>query len=137
MNVGQLAKSRLEFIQNVYPKINFVYQEREELIKFSNSDLLIRILDNLLSNVGKYNKIGGDVNLIVEDNKITITDTGKGIKDVSKVLERYYTEQKRGLGIGLHIVNKLTNELGIEMQVKSTIDIGTKIVLDFRNIKED
>ena len=135
VDIALLAKKRLEFIQNVYPKINFIYQKEASLFKVSNSDLLIRILDNLLGNAGKYNKTKGKVELIVTHDLITISDTGKGIHDVSRVLERYYTEQERGLGIGLHIVNKLTKELNIKMTIDSKIDEGTTIFLDFSQMR--
>ena len=135
VNIAQLAKDRLEYIQNIYPKIKFTYIKKSTLIKVSNRDLLIRILDNLLSNAGKYNKIKGTVDLIVENNLITISDTGKGIKNVSRVLERYYTEQERGLGIGLHIINKLILELNIKMTIESTVEVGTKITLDFSQLR--
>ena len=135
VNVSKLAKERLDFMQNVYPKIDFTYQEESTLITASNAHFLIRILDNILTNAGKYNRPNGKVNLLISQNKIIITDTGKGIKDVKKVLERYHTEQSRGLGIGLHIVNKLTRELGIELSIKSKIGIGTEVTLVFK--KED
>jgi signal transduction histidine kinase len=135
VDIALLVKNRLHYMQNIYPKIKFTYYKKSNLIKISNSDLLIRIIDNLLSNAGKYNKIKGKVDVIVENNIITIADTGKGIKDVSRVLERYYTEQDRGLGIGLHIVNKLLLELHIKMTIESTVDIGTKIILDFSQLR--
>ena len=135
VDIALLAKKRLEFIQNVYPNVNFSYKKEASLLKVSNSDLLIRVLDNLLGNAGKYNKINGNVELIICDNLITISDTGKGIKDVSRVLERYYTEQERGLGIGLHIVDKLIIELNIKMTIDSVIGEGTTISLDFSQLR--
>ena len=135
VDIALLAKNRLEFIQNVYPNILFTYRKKSHLVKISNSDLLIRILDNLLANAGKYNKIKGSVELLVSENIISISDTGKGIKDVSRVLERYYTEQERGLGIGLHIVNKLVEELNIKMKINSTVGVGTEVILDFSQLR--
>jgi len=136
VDIALLVKSRLEYIQNIYPNIEFNYIKKSNLVKISSSDMLIRILDNLLSNAGKYNKVKGKVDVIVENNLIIISDTGKGIKNLSYVLKRYYTEQERGLGIGLHIVNKLTLELNIKMRIESTVDIGTKITLDFSQLRE-
>jgi len=136
VDIALLAKNRLDFIQNIYPKVKFIYIKKSSLLKISNSDLLIRILDNLLSNAGKYNKIQGSVELLVTDNLITIKDSGKGIKNTSRVLERYYTEQDRGLGIGLHIVNKLLIELNISMTIESKEGEGTTISLDFTQLRE-
>jgi len=135
LDIALLAKNRLEYIQNIYPKIQFTYLKKSNLVKVSNRDMLVRILDNLLSNAGKYNKVKGSVELIVENDFIIIRDTGKGIKDVSRVLERYYTEQERGLGIGLHIVNKLTLELNLTMKIESTVNVGTQITLGFSQLR--
>ena len=131
VDVAKLAKERLEFIQNGYPKVKFYYEKRSELIRESNENFLIRIFDNLLSNAGKYNKKSGEVKLSVYENKIVITDSGRGIKDVKKVLERYHTEHNRGLGIGLHIVNKLTQELAIRLSIDSKLGEGTQVTLEF------
>ena len=136
VNIGSLAKERLEFMANIYTAVSFNYASEIKLRKITNRDLLIRILDNLLSNAGKYNKINGTVALTVKSDRIIIRDTGKGIKNISKVLERYETEQERGLGIGLHVVNKLNKELGIKMTINSKVDEGTEIILDFSNLQK-
>ena len=134
VNVASVAQERLEFMATLYRNISFVYEKKSELVKVTNQDLITRIFDNLLSNASKYNRPKGEVKLIVNGNLVTIEDTGQGIKDTSKVLERYHTEQERGLGIGLHVVNKLNQELGIVMSIKSKVGIGTKISLDFSHV---
>ena len=58
------------------------------------------------------------------------------IKDIKKVFQRYYKEQERGIGLGLHIVEKLCNELNIGLAIESKVDHGTKITLSFKYLKE-
>ncbi len=137
IDIALLAKKRLEFIQNIYPKISFVYYKKHDLLKWSNEELLTRILDNLLSNAAKYNKPNGEVKLTIAQNRLVIQDTGKGIKEIQKVLDRYYKEQDRGIGLGLHIVQKLTNELNIILHIKSKLNQGTEVILDFKNLPEE
>ena len=103
----------------------------------ANRDAIIRILDNLISNAAKYNKTDGEVRVTVSNETVSIEDTGKGIKNVDKVLQRYYKEQDRGIGLGLHIVNKLCNELNIGMNIHSQINSGTKIILNFQHLREE
>ena len=134
IDVALVAKERLEFMATLYINISFIYEKQSELIRVSNQDMIIRIFDNLLSNAAKYNRVQGEVKLIVNGNLVIIEDTGKGIQDTSKVLERYHTEQERGLGIGLHVVNKLNQELGIVMSIESKVGVGTKISLDFSHV---
>jgi len=131
IDVGKLTKERLDFVASIYNKLTFEYNEESSLIINSNSELLCRIMDNLLSNACKYNKPHGKITVKILKNKVIIEDTGKGIKDVKKVLQRYYKEQERGLGLGLHIVQKLTKELKIKLDIKSKIKIGTTVVLTF------
>lgn len=131
VDIAKLAKKRLEIMQNLYPSRSFIYQKEHALIMISHEEILTRILDNLLSNAAKYNKPKGEVKLVIRDKTLIIQDTGKGIKESKKVFERYYTEQERGLGLGLHIVSKLTKQLNITISIDSTVGTGTTVTLDF------
>jgi len=135
-NVAVLAEERLKNIQNIYPKLDYTFDKHNDLVKSTNYELLMRILDNLLSNAAKYNIVHGKVNVSIRDETLIIEDTGIGIKDTKKVFQRYYKEQDRGLGLGLHIVEKLCNELNIVLSIESEVDHGTKITLDFKYLKE-
>jgi len=137
VDIGKLAEERLKNVQNIYPKLTFTFYQYNELHKNTNRELLLRILDNLLSNAAKYNKVHGNVTLSVANETITIEDTGKGIKDVNKVFQRYYKEQDRGIGLGLHIVKKLCNELNVGMHIQSQVDNGTKIILNFQHLGKE
>ncbi len=70
--------------------------------------------------------------LRMQNSVLYIEDTGKGIKNPSKVFERFYKEQERGIGIGLHIVKKLCEELGIEITLQSEIGQGTSFFLNLK-----
>jgi signal transduction histidine kinase len=50
------------------------------------------------------------------------------------VFERYYKEQDRGIGIGLHIVKKLCDALGIRIFIKSEVEKGTIIGLEIQSL---
>ncbi len=52
-----------------------------------------------------------------EDSTLTIINSSYGIKNPSKVFNRFYKESDRGLGIGLHIVDKLCKELNINTKI--------------------
>ena len=136
IDISALVEERLKNIQNIYPNLAYIFNKQNELIKTTNHELLMRILDNILSNAAKYNKVGGEIRVTVSNESVIIEDTGKGIKNVDKVLQRYYKEQDRGIGLGLHIVNKLCNELNIGMHIHSQINIGTKITLNFQHLKK-
>lgn len=136
VDIAMLVKERQEMIKHTYPKLHFEYKKNHDLMCVSNVDVLTRIFDNLLSNACKYNTPYGTVSVHIEKHSIRIEDTGKGIKNIDKVMQRYYKEQDRGLGLGLHIVQKLINELNIEMKISSKINIGTTFILDFKYLSK-
>lgn len=94
-------------------------------------------MDNILINASKYNSPIGEVIVSIRGDTIEIRDSGKGIKDIDKVFQRYYKEQKRGIGLGLHIVLKLCNELNITIELESEVDIGTVVILDLKHLKKE
>ena len=128
-DLKELLKSRIKYFMILYPDIDYTITMESTKLE-SNKDALTRILDNLLSNAGKYNRKNGSVSITMEGKYLSIQDTGKGIRDPSKVFDRYYKEQERGIGIGLHIVKKLCDELHIVPTIKSSREGGTKLLLD-------
>lgn len=136
IDVAAIALQRLEFMQNIYPHITFVYYKNNPMICVTSQELFTRILDNLLNNAAKYNKPKGEVRLNILQDRITIEDTGKGMKNAKQVFKRYYKEQNRGLGLGLHIVKKLADELNIPIDIHSVQGEGTTVTLDMKAIKK-
>ena len=128
-----LFESRIAYFGTLYNDVLYT-SLLESTIVITNQDAFIRIVDNLLSNAGKYNKSNGTVTVYMKGNKLVIEDSGKGIKNPSKIFKRYYKEQERGIGIGLHIVKKLCDELHIKIDVKSEVSKGTKMILDISSI---
>ena len=137
VDIAKLVEERMKNIENIYPKVAYIFDKRNDLVKTTNHELLMRVLDNILSNAAKYNKVNGEVRVIVVNETVTIEDTGKGIRNIDKVLQRYYKEHDRGIGLGLHIVNKLCNELNIGMSIQSQINHGTKIILNFQYLGKE
>jgi signal transduction histidine kinase len=126
-------KERVELISANHKDISFHIEDMNATL-FTNRDAFSRIIDNLLSNAAKYNKKNGSVTLRLEKSTLLIEDTGKGIKNPKRVFERFYKEQDRGIGIGLHIVQKLCDELGIKISLQSQLSHGTTFKLKLINI---
>ena len=133
-SLNEIVQNRIVYFTSLYGDIEYVNQIKNCTL-LTNKDAFIRILDNLLSNAGKYNKSEGKVYIAFKGTDLSIADTGKGIKNPSKVFNRYYKEQDRGIGIGLHIVQKLCNELHIGIQIKSNMQKGTTVLLNLSKIK--
>ncbi|WP_373071406.1 sensor histidine kinase [Sulfurimonas sp.] len=133
LELKTLLKQRIDFIEKNYPNINFSI-DVENINIFTNKEAFVRIIDNILTNAAKYNKRDGSVKVIYEKNNLKIIDTGKGIQNPKKVFNRFYKEQDRGIGIGLHIVKKLCDELKIEIKIESEISKGTIFSLDLSQL---
>jgi signal transduction histidine kinase len=102
----------------------------ENEIIYSNKNALSRIIYNLISNACKYNTSNGFIEIKMKNKTLTISNSSYGIKNPSKIFDRFYKESERGLGIGLHIVDKLCRELGIrkKLEVKNNIVTITLIL---------
>lgn len=130
VSLEKLIDDRIELLNKIYPKINFEKNVKNFVIQ-SNKNAIERIIDNLLTNACKYNKKNGIVRIIINKPQLIIEDTGIGIKDTQKVFQRYYKENESGLGLGMNIVKQLCDILHIDIEIKSEIGKGTKIILKF------
>ena len=95
-----VISKNIKFTKNIQNDIHIIFNELE----------LYRIIDNNISNAIKYSKDGSIVEISLQkDNdqiRLIFKDEGIGIKDKSKIFERYYRGDKitGGFGIGLSIV---------------------------------
>ncbi len=109
---------------------------------------LDRIFNNLLDNAVRYGNAGGT--LAVELNSsnsfitLTVFNTGAGIpKDsLSKIFEPYYqlSHKKRniqGIGVGLHIVKRILDDVGGSIIVESAEDEWTRFTLSFKRVRNE
>ena len=119
VEIQSLLRQRIEYFKSIYSELSFTF-EGETVVINSNEDAIRRIIDNLLSNACKYNRVAGFVKVLLDEKGFTIEDSGIGIKYPNKVFERFYKEGERGLGIGLHIVKKLCDTLGFDIKVNSS-----------------
>jgi signal transduction histidine kinase len=129
-SIKKTVNEQVLFFSSLYDYLNWTV-EVEEIFITSNKNALSRILYNLLSNACKYNTSNGFIKIKMENNRLSISNSSYGIKNPKKVFNRFYKESDRGLGIGLHIVEKLCDELGIEKKleidrkvVKVTLQLG-------------
>jgi two-component system, OmpR family, sensor kinase len=130
-----LAK-RVEFFNDLAISKNIILNKNIEeniMINFNEIELY-RIIDNNISNAIKYSKDSSciEISLQKEEKKIKLSfkDEGIGIKDKSKIFERYYRGDKitGGFGIGLSIVKNICLKNKIEIKVESQINKGTTFI---------
>jgi signal transduction histidine kinase len=95
------------------------------------------ILCQLLSNSVKYTHTGG-VRIYMEKGDLVVEDSGIGIRkeDLPRIFEKGYTGYNgrmdtRASGIGLYLVKRTADALGIRINVTSELGKGTRVSLHF------
>ena len=131
INLKEFIEQKVALVELNYKDIEFSVDIDSSVNLEINPNAFGRVCENLLTNAAKYNKKNGKV-LVKYDtqtNELIFQDTGKGIKNKHLVFERFYKEQERGVGIGLHIVKKLCDELHIAISLESEVGVGTTFKL--------
>jgi signal transduction histidine kinase len=133
LSLDKILEEKIDYFKGMYPEIKFKKKLNSSTI-LTNKDAFSRILDNLIANACKYSPNNGLLEIIQDRDTLAIIDHGDGIKDVKKVFKRYYKENQRGVGIGMHIVKKLCDELAIGIEVKSKLKVGTTVLLKLNKV---
>ena len=136
IDLASLIKEQIESFEPLYLKKRLdVTVNINKFIYEINKDDFIRLFNNLFSNAIKYNKMGGKIDVNLQENILIIKDSGIGInKDkIKDIYKRYYraTEQSGGFGLGLNIVNMICKRYDIKINVESIEKEGTTFKLTF------
>lgn len=100
----------------------------------AESTLLNIVVANLIRNAFTHTP-SGSVNILVEDNSLTISDTGTGIPgdEIDKVFQRHFKGMSSaGSGIGLSLVKRICDRYGWITHIDSTEGHGTSARLIFK-----
>ena len=132
-----LIEERLEYFSALFEskKIMPSFQCHEETSLCIDRKKMTKLLDNILSNAIKYNKIGGIINIELSSNRIEITDSGRGIEPekIEHMFERYtrFDTSVGGFGIGLSIVSFIAKEYGLHVKIDSHLGEGTTVSISW------
>jgi PAS domain S-box-containing protein len=121
--------------QGQYITINYIGNSKGN----TDKKLLRNILINLISNATKFSNEGKEIKISghVENGVacITVADNGIGIakEDQVHLFSTFFRGANainiQGTGLGLHIVKRYADLLGGNIELESTLNIGTKIIL--------
>ena len=134
---GVIKKYSIIFIEK---KIKLNYKKTEAKV-VSDTKWLSILLEQVISNALKYTK-SGEITILYDNktNKLTVKDTGIGIpsSDIKKIFDRGYSGfngrlNEKSSGLGLYMVGKIALLLGITIEVKSEVNIGSEFSFIFKN----
>ena len=133
IDIDLLIKQRIEYFKTIAEakKVSIEYEKIEDSTLFIDKRKLSRLIDNLVSNGIKYNKIKGKIYIKLYKDSFFVQDSGIGIEDekIEKMFERYarFNKSAGGFGIGLSIVSSICREYGLDIKIESKLNEGTKV----------
>ncbi len=146
IDLTRTSQSLLEAVRAVTTSLRMQLQAKEQhleisvpgdLVVFADSNRLVQVLTNLLSNAHKYTPSGGQiaVRAISEAGmaRVDIQDSGIGLseEEQEQLFTRFFrannrtTQEVGGTGLGLTIVRSLIELHGGEISVSSTVGKGS------------
>ena len=150
VGLSKLVKDVIKRNQRDFISKRISLGDLDEII-YSDTKWVEFILNQIIGNAIKYSK-GKDDKIEIYLKKIssavvlTIKDHGVGIieRDLNRVFEKGFTGENgrkfgKSTGIGLYLCKKLTDKLGLGLQVQSEENVGTEISIIFpksENISE-
>lgn len=110
--------------------------DADSLLINGDRALMIRMVDNLVSNGVKFSHRNGVVEVSLKGSTLKIRDDGVGIRNPNSIFEKYYREdhKKKGLGLGLHIVNIVAKLHKIPIKVDSKETRGSVFIIDLSSL---
>jgi len=133
LNMSQLVEERLVYFKGMAEARGLTVEENiEENVKLTiDKNDAIRLVDNIISNAIKYNRVKGTLYIELNREMLSISDTGMGIhkKDLETILQRFKRANKSegGFGIGLDIVNQVVKNYGFKLKIDSIVGEGTRV----------
>ena len=135
LNLKALIKQRVNYF-NILAKskrVSFILNLDENVYINADAKKISKLLDNLISNSIKYNRVGGKIYITLKDRYLSIKDTGFGIskKNINEIFDRFkrFNKSEGGFGIGLNIVYMIAKEFNIDIDIRSKEKIGTEVIL--------
>ena len=137
IELKELVKQRVEYFSSLLDmkKIEVVLRLESNVVLHIDSKKISKLIDNILSNAIKYNKIGGSIFITLKEDSLSIKDTGKGIKKeyIDLMFERYarFDSAVGGFGIGLNIVKMICDEYNLTIKIDSEVGRWTEVSISW------
>jgi signal transduction histidine kinase len=118
--------------------VSIEIDEQYPLEVFTARKVVAIVLGNLIRNAVLYTN-EGSVRVIIREHSVVIEDTGIGMTEDQRkrIFQPYYRAEhsgkttRKGYGVGLTIVKRLSNRFNWVVDVQSEVDVGTRIEVFF------
>lgn len=142
LNVRELIEKEIK-IAEVYLEdkpIEILIEEEFPLSLETAEKVLSIVLGNIIRNAILYTN-EGKVTIRINYNSVEVIDTGIGMsqEQIKKVFQPYYRAEgenktkRKGYGVGLTIVKRLSNRFDWHVEVQSEVNAGTSFKVIFKH----
>jgi two-component system OmpR family sensor kinase len=138
LDIAEIIEQRVEYFDSLFQakRISIDTDIKYAAKLFIDKAKFTKLLDNLISNAIKYNKINGNIKIILKEKSISVEDSGIGIsqENISKMQERYvrFNDSSGGFGIGLNIVSVIAKEYNLDIDISSKEREWTKVNISWQ-----
>ena len=137
-DISQSIVKSLKKHEDIKGDIDIAYIEQSYIIQ-ADKNGFERVIDNLLLNAIKYNKKDGKVMITLNDDILSIKDTGVGIdtENLFHIFDKYYQENSlsSGIGLGLNIIKGYCDRYKIDIKIDSKKNEGSVFSLNLKGVK--
>ena len=138
-NIIHVIEDTLIPYKNNHPNIRFDFKAINKLPKINiDKNQIKQAMMNLLTNAVASIDNTGKITVLLSYEpaltkvRIEVLDNGKGISDNEKIklFEPYFSTKKKGMGLGLAIVNTIVSDHNGTISVYDNIPKGAKFVIE-------
>lgn len=135
LNISQLLENRIKYFHTLIEtkKLKVTQHITKEVYLYVDNNDAIRMIDNLLSNAIKYNHKEGLLKINLTKEKLSIYNSGIGIKEeaIKYIHHRFKraNESEGGFGIGLDIVAQVVERYSFQFNIYSNYKKNTEVTI--------
>lgn len=121
--IDNIIKEHINLIKE--KEIELKFDQKNQVLLNTNIQYFYIMFSNLLRNAVKYNIINWKIDIILTNEKISISNTWIWIKkeEIDKIFDRFYkcdsSRNSEWFGIGLSLVKKICSSFNRKIKVKS------------------
>lgn len=139
-NLKDLVSESVDYFNDIsITKDIFISSILEDCFIKMDKTKIQKVVNNLLSNAIKYSNKNSKIEVVLQNNILSVKDFGIGIplneqKDIFKRYKRGNNNNEGGFGIGLDIVKRVCDEYNLSLNLSSKINEETVFTIDFSTI---
>lgn len=142
-NFSELLKTTLSMAQDMFAgfRIPIEAAVKPGIQKAINPSLIQSLILNLLKNACKASPADSKITVLLNEERLSVTDRGKGIplEELERIREPFYQvdnqarsrQENRGLGLGLPLCIRIAEIHGWQLIIQSKVGHGTAITIFF------